>query len=237
MSKRIILLATAVFALATGTASADGGQAPKGPFAGAVHASAVLTYADGSTQTWTLDGGRITALSSTSITLTRRDKTQVTFAITSSTIVRNAGATYGLSDLKVGLAAQVVSQNGTADIIRNLRGNGAPSGGDPSAIDGPLAKSVTGTVDVQYVDGSSQVFEYDRGVITQADNGQVSVKRSDGQSLGFTYSDSTVVRDCQGQHTDLAAGDAGDFFTQNGALELANCVHAMQQHGANAAAH
>ena len=44
---------------------------------------------------------------------------------------RNAGATYSLSDLKVGQAAQVVSQNGTADIIRNIRGDGAPGGGDP----------------------------------------------------------------------------------------------------------
>ena len=146
MFKRIALLLPAALALAAGTALADATPPVKGPFAGAVHASAGITYLDGSQQTWTVDGGRISALSASSLTLTRRDKTQVTFAITSSTLVRNAGATYGLSDLKVGLAAQVVSQNGTADIVRNIRGDGAPGGGDPSAITGPLAKSVTGTV-------------------------------------------------------------------------------------------
>jgi len=226
--KRIALLIPAALALAAGTAYADG-QPAKGPFAGAVHASVAITYQDGSQQTWTVDGGRITALSASSLTLTRRDRTQVSFAITSSTIVRSGGATYGLSDLKVGLAAQVVSQNGAADIVRNLRGDGAPDGGDPSAIDGPLAKSVTGTVDAQYVDGSSQSFEYDRAVITAADNGQLTVKRADGKQLTLSYSDSTLVRDCKGQHTNLAVGDGGDFFSQNGAVALAGCVHQMRR--------
>jgi hypothetical protein len=229
MSKRIALLVPAVLALAAGTALADTTPPAKGPFAGAVHASAGITYLDGSQQTWTVDGGRISSLSASSLTLTRRDKTQVTFTITSSTLVRNAGATYSLSDLKVGQAAQVVSQNGTADIIRNIRGDGAPSGGDPSAITGPLAKSVTGTVDATYVDGTGKSFEYDRGVITQADNGQVSVKRADGKQLSLTYSDSTIVRDCQGQHVDLAQGEGGDFFSQNGSIALAGCIHQLKR--------
>jgi len=236
MSKRIALLVPAALALAAGPAFADATPpatplAKGGPFAGAVHASVGITYLDGSRQTWTVDGGRINALSASSLTLTRRDRTQVTFTITSSTVVRNAGATYGLSDLKVGQAAQVVSQNGAADIIRNIRGDGAPSGGDPSAIDGPLAKSDTGTVDATYLDGTGKSFEYDRGVITQADNGQMSVKRADGKQLSFTYSDSTVTRDCKGQHVNLGQGEGGDFFTQDGALVLASCVHPLQRQG------
>ena len=50
----------------------------------------------------------------------------------------------------------------------------------------------------------------------------------DGKQLTFTYGDSTVVRDCKGGHVNLAAGDAANLFTQNGALELASCVHPLQ---------
>jgi hypothetical protein len=227
MSKRIALLLPAVLALAAGTAFADGTPPVKGPFAGTVHAAVAITYLDGSSQSWSWDRGRISALSSSSITLTRRDKQDVTFAITSSTVVRNDGATYGQSDLKVGLAATVVSQGGNAVIIRNIRGDGAPSGADPSAITGPLAKSVTGTVDAQYADGSHRSFEYDRGLITAAGSGQVTVKQPGGKELSFTYDDSTVVRDCKGgleSTSDLARGEVAMFFSQGGVLELAACI-------------
>ena len=82
MFKRITLLFTAIFALTAGSALAD--SPVKGPFAGTVHAVGNITYKDGSQQTWTWDRGKITALDSSSITLTRRDKVQVTFAITST---------------------------------------------------------------------------------------------------------------------------------------------------------
>jgi hypothetical protein len=226
MFKRIALISFALFAFAATGALAD---APvKGPFAGTVHAVATINYLDGSQQTWNWDRGQVTSLSSTSITLTRRDKVQVTFTITSSTIVRNDGATYSLSDLQVGQVATVVSQNGNADIIRRIRGDGAPTGGDPSAIDGPAVKSVDGTIDAQYVDGSKQSFDYDHGVITQVANGQLTVTRLDKQTVTLSYGDSTVVRDCHGQvgsTSDLAVGDGGMFFSQNGQLDLAGCLH------------
>jgi hypothetical protein len=236
MSKRIALLVPVVLALAAGTALADPVSPPaKGPFAGTVHATADITYVDGSSRAWTWDRGRISALSTTSITLTRRDTEQVTFAITADTIVRNGGATYGQSDLKAGLAATVVSQDGDAVIIRNLRGDGAPGGADPSAITGPLARSATGTIDAQAVDGSHASYEFDRGVITQAGDGQLTVKRPDGEELSFSYGDSTVVRDCTGARgsTDrLVRGEAGMFFSQDGQLELAACVHRLPQRDA-----
>jgi hypothetical protein len=226
MFKRIALICVALFAFAATSALAD---APvKGPFAGTVHAVADVNYLDGSSQTWNWDRGKITALSSSSITLTRADKVQVTFTITSSTIVRNDGVTYSLSDLQLGQVATVVSQNGDATIIRRIRSEGAPSGGDPSAIDGPATKSVDGTVDALYVDGSTQSFDYDRGVITQAGNGDLTIVRPDKQTVQLTYDSSTVVRDCQGQVVstdDLARGERGMFFSQNGALELASCLH------------
>jgi hypothetical protein len=228
MLKRMFILFTAALALATGSAQADSSTPVKGPFFGAVHATGTITYKDASQRTWNWDRGRISALSDTSITLTRRDKVQVTFAITSSTLVRNDGATYSLSDLKVGLAATVVSQNGNAVIIRNIRGDGAPSGADQSAIEGPATKSVTGTVDVTYVDASAQSFEYDRGRITSIGNGQLTVVRPDKQTVSFTYDSTTLVRERGGQlgsTEDLQVGEGAMFFSQNGALKLVRCLH------------
>jgi hypothetical protein len=224
MFKRTIIICTAVFALAATSALAD--TQVKGPFFGTVHAVGTLTYRDGSQQTWNWDRGRITALDSSSITLTRRDKVQVSFAITSSTAVRNDGATYQLSDLKVGLVATVISQNGNAVIIRNIRGDGAPSGADQSAIEGPAAHSVTGTIAALYYDGSTQSFEYDRGRITQLGNGQLTIVRPDKQTVTFTYDDTTLVRD-KGQVEsvdDLKVGEGAMFFSQSGALKLVRCL-------------
>src|SRR5438045_3743599 len=103
MFKRIFFLSTAALAFAAGGALAD--TPVRGPFSGTVHATGTITYKDSSQQAWSWDRGKITALDSSSITLTRRDKVQVSFASTSSTLVRNDGASYQLSDLKVGLAA------------------------------------------------------------------------------------------------------------------------------------
>jgi hypothetical protein len=228
MLKRMLILFTAALALAAGNAQADSSTPVKGPFFGAVHATGTITYKDASQQTWNWDRGRITALSDTSITLTRRDKVQVTFAITSSTLVRNDGATYSLSDLKVGLAATVVSQSGNAVIIRNIRGDGAPSGADQSAIEGPATKSVTGTIDVTYVDASTQSFEYDRGRIKSVGNGRLTVVRPDKQTVSFTYDSTTLVRERGGQlgsTVDLQVGEGAMFFSQNGALKLVRCLH------------
>lgn len=228
MGKRFTLLLSLFFALAAGSALADGGPAQQGqgPFAQAVHAVGDITYKDASQQSWNWDRGKITALTASSITLTRRDNVAVTFTITSSTLVRNAGGSYSLSDLKVGLAATVISQNGNAEIIRDIRGDGAPSGADQSAIDGPAKGSVTGTIQAQYVDGSTQSFDYNRGRITQLGNGQLTIKRADGQTLNFTYDGTTVVRD-QGQlgsTGDLQVGEGAMFFSQNGALKLVRCL-------------
>jgi hypothetical protein len=232
MGKRITLLFTLFFALAAGSAFGDSGPAQQGPFAQADHAVGTITYKDASQQTWNWDRGRITALSSSSLTLTRPDKVAVTFTITSATLVRNDGGSYALSDLKVGLAATVISQNGDADIIRNVRGDGAPSGADQSTVDGPAKDSVTGTIQAQYVDGSTQSFDYNRGRITQLGNGQLTIKRADGQTVTLTFDSSTVVRG-QGQLEstgDLTVGEGGMFFSQNGALKLVLCLAPGVQH-------
>jgi hypothetical protein len=221
MSKRIILLAATLFVLAVGAAAAD--DHVKGPFAGTVHAVATLSDKDGNAISVTWDRGRITSLSSTSITLTRRDKQQVTFAITSDTVVRNGGATYQLSDLKTGLVATVLSQNGNAVVIGRIRGDGAPNGGDPSQFDGPAAKAITGTVAAQYVDGSTQSFDYNRGRIQSVGSGTLTLMRADHQSVTLSYDSNTLVREGDGKVgsvDDLKPGEAAGCFSQNGLLKL-----------------
>jgi len=228
MFKRTILVSVAALALTSASALADGSTPVRGPFFGTVHAVGTITYKDASQQTWTWDRGKITSLSDSSLTLTRRDKVEVTFAITSSTLVRNDGGSYTLADLKTGLVATVISQDGNAVIVRNIRGDGAPAGADQSVIEGPAAKSVTGTIDALYVDGSTQSFEYDRGRITTVGNGQLTIVRPDQQTVTFTYDDSTLVRD-RGQVEsvdDLRVGEGAMFFSQNGTLKLVRCLGA-----------
>ena len=226
MSKRVLFLLVTCFALAAGAAFAA--DAVKGPFSGVVHATGALTDRTGGPISVTWDRGRITALSASSITLTRRDKQQVTFVITASTTVRNDGGTYQLSDLETGLVATVVSQDGNAVVIRNLRGDGAPSGADQSEFEGPAAKAVTGTVAALYYDGSSQSFDYNRGRIQSVGNGSLTIMRADHQTVTFAYDANTLVREKDGSIRsvdDLKPGEGAMFFSQNGLLRLVRCVH------------
>ena len=226
MSKRITLLCAIVFALAAGSAFAA--DQVKGPFAGAVHAVGSLSDKSGNPISITWDRGKITSLSDTSITLTRRDKAQVSFAITADTAVRNDGGTYHLSDLKTGLVATVVSQSGNAEVIRNIRGDGAPSGADQSEFEGPAAKAITGSVAATYFDGTSQTFDYNRGRIQSVGNGQLTIVRADKQSVSFTYDSTTLVREGDGtvgSVDDLKVGEGAMFFSQGGLLKLVRCVH------------
>jgi hypothetical protein len=225
MSKRIILLLAACFALTAGSAFAA--DQVKGPFAGAVHAVGSLSDKSGNPISVTWDRGRITSLSSTSITLTRHDKQQVSFAITSSTTVRNDRGTYQLSDLKTGLVATVVSQDGNAVVIRNIRGDGAPSGADQSEFEGPAAKAITGVVSATYVDGGNQSFDYNRGRIQSVGNGSLTIMRADHQSVTFSYDANTLVREkggTVGSIDDLEVGEGAMFFSQSGLLKLVRCV-------------
>jgi Domain of unknown function (DUF5666) len=225
MSKRIILLIAACFALAAGSALAA--DQVKGPFAGAVHSVGSLADRSGNPISVIWDRGKITSLSSSSITLTRRDKQQVSFQITATTVVRNDGGTYQLSDLKPGLVATVVSQDGNAVVIRNIRGDGAPSGADQSVFEGPAAKAITGEVAVLYADGSNQGFDYNRGRIQSIGNGSLTLVRPDRQSVTLTYDASTLVREkggAVGSVDDLHVGEGAMFFSQNGLLKLVRCV-------------
>ena len=225
MSKRITLLLAVVFALAGSAFAAD---QVKGPFAGVVHATGALADRTGGPISVTWDRGKITDVSSSSITLMRRDRAQVSLAITTGTTVRNDGGTYQLSDLKTGLVATVVSQSGNAVVIRNIRGEGAPSGADQSEFEGPAAKAITGAVTALYMDGSNQSFDYNRGRIQSVGDGSLTLMRADHQTVTLAYDASTLVREGDGtigSVDDLKAGEGAMFFSQNGLLELVRCVH------------
>jgi hypothetical protein len=227
MSKRITLLLAVVCAFAAGSAFAA--DHVKGPFAGTVHAVGSLSDKSGNPISVTWDRGKITDVSASSITLMRRDKAQVSFAITSSTTVRNDGGTYQLSDLKTGLAATVVSQSGNAVVIRNIRGEGAPGGADQSEFEGPAAKAITGAVTALYVDGSNQSFDYNRGRIQSVGNGSLTLMRADHQTVTLAYDAGTLVREGEGKIgsvDDLKVGEGAMFFSQSGLLKLVRCAHA-----------
>lgn len=220
LTRTTILAAAAVLTVAAGTALAA--NAVKGPFSGTVHAVGTVTYKDGSRQTWDWDRGKISALSSDSISLTRRDKQVVSFAITGQTKVRNDGASYTLANLQVGQVATVISQDGNAVIIRNIRGDGAPSGADQSAIEGPAYQAVDGTIDAQYVDGSQQTFDFARGMIVSLADGSLTIVRPDKQQVTYTFDQSLLVR-YQGNVAGpsfLQQRMRGAFFSQDGKLVL-----------------
>jgi len=85
---------------------------------GAVHATIDLIKADGSTDSITYDRGEITAKTSSSITLKRKDGKSVTLAADSTTKVREKHTLVTLADLQVGDRAMFFSRDGKAFLIR-----------------------------------------------------------------------------------------------------------------------
>jgi hypothetical protein len=220
MIKRTMLLGAALLAIGSGSAVAA--TTVHGPFAGTVHAVGTIDYKNATQKTWTWDRGRITAVSTGSITLLRRDGQSVVLAITAGTIVRNDGATYRLANLRLGQRATVISQDGAAVIIRRIRGEDAPNGADRSTIEGPARTAVHGTIVATNRDGSQQTYGYDRGRIVALQDGALTILRADGQQVSFTYDSSLLVRDHGRLESvaDLHLRQRGTFFSQNGKLVL-----------------
>jgi hypothetical protein len=220
MAKRTIVgIAAFLLVLLAGTAFAA--DKPKLPFAGAVHASVTITYKDGSDQTWSWDRGKVTSLSSTSITLMRRDEVEVTFAVSSDTAVRG--------ELAEGDVATVISQRGAAVIVRNIKGDADAAAGAaaPATQPRPLDGGVDGTVDALYYDGSAKTFAVSFGRITQLGDGSLTITRPDKQTVTLSYDASTPVWE-KGHLENASAlqrGEIGAFFSQDGALSV---VHGLR---------
>ena len=85
---------------------------------GGVHADVHLIKADGSTESYAYDRGQITAKTSSSITLKRKDGKSVTLAVDASTKVRQNGQGVTLASLEAGERALAFSRDGKAFLIR-----------------------------------------------------------------------------------------------------------------------
>jgi hypothetical protein len=220
MAKRTIIgIAAAALVLVSGTAFAA--DRPKLPFAGTVHATATVTYKDGSERTWTWDRGTVASLSSSSIVLMRRDKVDVSFALSGDTAIRGR--------LSEGDVATVVSHDGTAVIVRNIKGDAdaAAGAGNAATQPRPLAGGVTGTVDALYYDGSEKSFDVSFGRITKIGDGSLTITRLDKQTVTLAYDPSAAVWE-KGHLEDasvLQQGDGGAFFSQDGTLAV---VHGLR---------
>lgn len=142
-------------------------HARRNPANGITHGS-VITSVNGAYVTYTVDVGQVSAISSTSITLNRPDKQQVTLSVNANTIWGNHhAAPKNLSKLQ-GRRIVVFSQNGAA--IQIGRGNG-------------LLKNAV-HLDVTVIrNGKTREIQVDRGSVLSASATEISVKRADGVTV------------------------------------------------------
>ncbi len=147
-----------------------------------VHADVSLVRADGSTDAFAVDRGRVTAASDTSLTLQRPDGKTVTVGRTSTTIVRGTIAT--------GKPVLVFSRNGVAFRVRAPR----PFTGAPVAPPTAKSKIVHAQVNFVRADGSTGSVTLDRGQVTTASATSLTIKRADGKSVTFTIGTGAVIR-------------------------------------------
>ena len=148
-----------------------------------VHADVSLIRADGTTDAFSVDRGKVTTSSSTSLTLQRADGKTVTVSLNSSTIVRGT--------ITTGRPVLVFSRNGIAFRV------GAPGRLlAPPAVKPAASKSPVVHVQVSFVraDGSTHTASLDRGQVTAASSTSLTIKRADGQSVTFTLGTGVHVR-------------------------------------------
>jgi hypothetical protein len=167
-----------------------------------VHADVSLIRADGSVDAFSVDRGRVTASTSTSLTLKRADGKSVTVSLSSATLARGT--------VTVGKPVLVFSRNGAAFRIR------APG----AALAAPLASAIPGQkspivhLDVKFVraDGSTVSVSLDRGRVTASSSSSLTIERPDGKSVTFALGGSVVVR---GR---LGVGGKALVIARNGAV-------------------
>jgi hypothetical protein len=147
-----------------------------------VHADISIVRADGSTDAFAVDKGKVTTASDTSVTLQRADGKTITVGRTSATIVRGT--------IAAGKPVLVFSRNGVAFRIRAPR----PFTGAPVAP--PVAKSKIVHAQVNFVraDGSTGSVTLDRGQVTTASSTSLTIKRADGKSVTFTIGAGAMIR-------------------------------------------
>ena len=202
-------------ALLVGSAVAVAGPGKKSLVRG-VHTEVSLIKANGTTNSFVVDRGKVTAESESSVTLARKDGVSVTLGLNADTKVRG--------DIQVEKGAVVFSRGGTAFVVLAPRAaKGAPirfGDGNGMGLGQRLAllkarQGLMGAVhaDVMFIkaDGSTVSFSFDRGSVTAASATSVTLKRADGPSVTKSISADTKLRG------KLAVGGKAAVFSQGSA--------------------
>ena len=202
-------------ALLVGSAVAVAGPGKKSLVRG-VHAEISLIKANGTTNSFVVDRGKVAAESETSVTLQRKDGVSVTLGLSADTKVRG--------DIQVDKGAIVFSRGGTAFAVFAPRAaKAAPlrfGGGKGKGLGERLVllkakEGLMGAVhaDVELIkaDGSTVSSSFDRGSVTAASDTSVTLKRADGPSVTKSISADTKLRG------KLAVGGKAAVFSKGGA--------------------
>jgi hypothetical protein len=192
-SKRAFSISVAgiAAALLVGSAVAVAGPGKKpAKLVRGVHTEISLIKADGSTDVFVVDRGQVTAETTTSVTLSRKDGKTVTLGLSGDTKIRG--------DIQVGKGAIVFSRGGTAFAVLAPRGEHALRLGGDLPLRGAglkgLMRAVHADVQVTKADGSIVSRSFDRGQVTAASATSVTVKRADGPSVTKSISADTKIR-------------------------------------------
>jgi len=187
-----------VAALLVGSAVAVAGPGKKGKgLVRGVHAEISLIKADGSTDAFVVDRGKVTAESQSSLTLERKDGISVTLGLNADTKIRG--------DIQVDKGAVAFSRGGTAFAVLAPRGKkaaplrlGGGQGLGLGIVKAKKGKGLFGAVhaDVKLIkaDGSTAAFSFDRGQVTAASDTSVTIKRADGPTVTKSISGDTKLR-------------------------------------------
>lgn len=200
--------------LVAGSAVAVAGPGKKGKgLVRGVHAEISLIRANGSTDAFVVDRGEVTAETSSSFTLKRKDGVSVTLGLSADTKVRG--------DIQVGKGAVAFSRGGTAFAVLAPRAQGAAlrlGGGEglgkrKARLKAPrgLFGAVHADVSLIRADGTQDAFSFDRGKVTAASTSSITVERADGPSVTKGISSDTKVR---GR---VAVGGRAAIFSRGGA--------------------
>ncbi len=165
-----------------------------------VHADVSLIRADGTTDAFTVDRGRVSTSSATSLSLQRADGKTVTVSVSSSTIVRGT--------ITAGRPVLVFSRNGAAFRIAAPGRMLAPPM-LPAASKSPIVHLQASFV---RADGSTHTATLDRGQVTASSSTALTIKRADGKSITFTIGTGAHVRG------KLAVGGKALVLSRDGAV-------------------
>ena len=165
-----------------------------------VHADVSLVRADGTTDAFAVDRGKVSTSSSTSLSLLRADGKTVTVSLTTNTIVRGT--------ITAGRPVLVFSRSGVAFRI------GAPGRRLAPVMPSAANKSPVVHLEATFVraDGSTGTASLDRGQVSASSSTSLTIKRADGKSLTFALGTGVHVRG------KLAVGGKALVVSRNGAV-------------------